>query len=75
MNIYRLTALIVALVVFVHVFGAQEAMTEFMNRLFDIPEFTSFGSNEPIFKLVVRAVYLITLVGIIKLLVKRNITK
>lgn len=72
MNIYRITALIVAMVVFVHVFNAQDAMNEFMNRLFDIPEFKSFGSNEPIFKLCIRVIYLIALVGIVKIIVSRN---
>lgn len=69
MNLYRMIALIIGLIVFVHVFNAQEAMSEFMNRLFDIPKFTSFGSNEPIFKLAVRAIYLIVLVAIIKLFI------
>ena len=72
MNIYRLIALIIVIVVTVHIFDAKEAVTAFLDRIFDIPKFSSFGSNDPIFKLGVRAIYLITIVGIIKLILGRN---
>ncbi len=72
MNLYQIIISLIVLILFVHVFEAKEAMTEFINRLFDIPKFSDYGSNEPIFKIVVRAIYLITLVGIIKLFVNRG---
>ncbi|CAB1062329.1 hypothetical protein D1BOALGB6SA_7105 [Olavius sp. associated proteobacterium Delta 1] len=72
MNVYRLVALIIVIVVTVHVFDAKEAVTEFLNRIFDIPQFNSHGSNEPLFKLCVRIIYLITIVGVIKLIVGRD---
>lgn len=72
MNAYGLIFMSIFLIVLVHVFQAQESMNLFLSRILDIPSFTSFGSNEPIFKLCIRVIYLITLVAIIKLFVSRK---
>lgn len=72
MNMYGVIALMIAVIVLGHFFELGPAINQFVTRLADIPPFSSKGNNPALFELAVRMAYLITIVGIITVLVRRH---
>ena len=72
MNMYNLIALLVAVIVASAYFDLAPPIHQMFERMADIPEFTSKGNKPHLFDLAVRLAYLIALVGIIKLVLRRR---
>ena len=72
MNIYTLIGLIILVVILGHFFNLGPAIEQFANRLADIPTFDEKGDNPALFDLAVRLAYLIAVVGVIRLLMRRK---
>ncbi len=72
MNMYGIIGLTIAIILLGHFFNLGPAVTQFFTRLSDIPEFSNKGTNPAIFDLAVRMAYLIAIVGIITVLVRRR---
>ena len=70
MNAYGVIVLILAIIIFAHVFNAVEPISQFMHRIADVPVLDEFGNNPPLFKLAIRMVYLIFIVAVIKMIIR-----
>lgn len=72
MNAYGLVAIMLVSLIFIFFLGLEPQIQQGFSRLVDIPKFTSKGNSPHLFDLSVRLAYLIAIVGVIRLLVRRR---
>ena len=72
MNAYAAIAFLVTIIASALFFELGPAIQQFAGRIADVPQFTDKGSKPHLFDLAVRLAYLITIVGIAKILLTRK---
>jgi len=72
MNGYQIIVFFLALLLCVHVLDLKPHIQQLAARIVDVPLLTHKGSNPAIFDFAVRLAYLIAIVGVISLLVRRR---
>jgi len=72
MNFYGVIALIFAIIIFAHVFHAVEPISQFIQRISDVPVVDEYGNSPHIFKLAIRLAYLIVIVAVVKMFLTRK---
>ena len=72
MNIYGLCAIILVSLIFIFALGLEPQIQQAFQRLVDIPPFTSKGNSPHLFDLGIRLAYLIAIVGIVKMFLRRR---
>jgi hypothetical protein len=71
-NRYGIIVFFLALLLSIHVLDLKPHIQQLAQRIVDIPLLTHKGTNPAMFDLAVRLAYLIAIVGIISLLVRRR---
>ncbi len=69
MNGYVLALLILLGIIVAHIYDLEPAIQEFVGAIADVPKFRHASGPTALYILAVRMIYLITLVGIIRLLI------
>ncbi len=72
MNAYGLIAVILVSMIFIFFLGLEQQIQQGLWRLVDIPAFSSKGNSPHLFDLGVRLAYLIAIVGILRLLLRKR---
>ncbi len=70
---YKIILLVLLFLIVSYIYHLGPAVTRFANTITDLPAMDARSAHDPaVFSVLVRAMYLIALVGIIKLLVSRK---
>ena len=71
MNIYRVIALVVSIIVFAHVFDAVKPISHFIKNITDVPRIGSIGHN-PFYPVFIRLVFLIAGLGALRMILRKR---
>ena len=71
MNIYGMVALLILILAVGEFFHLGPAIEQFANKIADIPSFEDKGSNPALYDLAVRMIYLISILGVFRIIFNR----
>ena len=73
MNAYKMIVIALLFIMVVSIYHLGPVITQCSHKIGDLPEINPYQTRDPaVFSIAVRAMYLIALVGIIKLLISKK---